>query len=81
MNHFDDEDVLERAARAYWRGPAGKQAPQYSGKGEIEYDKKQAYAVFYNGNGLLAAWKVGDTGSIRRVPAEDIPKSILKKYG
>lgn len=78
MFGIDDDEILKRALRAYYR-TFGAQAMIPAGGGDITMVKKVPYAVLSNIHGVLACYKVLPSGRIHRV--DDVPQAIERKFG
>jgi hypothetical protein len=74
----DLENVEERLFRAYWRA-VGKNG--YTPSGEPDYyevDGKK-YAALTNINGVLAAYRIRDNGSLKTVDLDWFEKHVVER--
>jgi hypothetical protein len=69
---WDDEEVMERAFRAYFRagrreGYLDSQINQPANYSCVQWHDGRDYAVLRNGNGILAVYRMKADGSLRGV--------------
>ncbi len=73
QNQLNDDEVIARAVRAYFRR-GGEGIPQPSSASQVEEHDGKRWAVLRNVNGLLSVYRVRPNGRLQFVDLH--PKSI-----